>query len=144
MNQCILDILLAVQEQAQHRTQEVFDTISRDTIDDIALEFLGAEVGQALGKGLGKSRAEHDDELRGGLATICAQFYAPARVKSIARRAKGKETRTAISGLSARTYSCGGEGSRLGLGGDISLGSNSGFLSTFLWKNFRMPWRFSN
>jgi hypothetical protein len=51
--------------------------------------------------------------------------------------------RTAISGLSAKTYSCGGDGSRLGLGGVFSLGSRAGFLST-LWKNFRMPWRSSN
>lgn len=48
-----------------------------------------------------------------------------------------------MSGLSASTYSCGGEGSRLGLGGVFSLGSKAGFLST-LWKNFRMPCRSSN
>ena len=53
------------------------------------------------------------------------------------------ETRTAISGLSARTYSWGGEGSLLGRGGVASLGSSSGFLST-LWKNFRIPCRRSN
>src|SRR3954471_17642445 len=48
-----------------------------------------------------------------------------------------------MSGLSARTYSCGGEGSRFGLGGVFSSGSSAGFWST-LWKNFRMPCRSSN
>lgn len=48
-----------------------------------------------------------------------------------------------MSGLSASTYSCGGEGSLLGLGGVFSLGSSAGFWST-LWKNFRMPCRSSN
>lgn len=53
------------------------------------------------------------------------------------------KTRTAMSGLSARTYSWGGEGSLLGRGGESSLGSRLGFRST-LWKNFRMPFCRSN
>lgn len=42
---------------------------------------------------------------------------------------------TAISGLSARTYSCGGDGERLRGGGDGSLGG----CSDSFGKNFRMP-----
>lgn len=56
---------------------------------------------------------------------------------------KWAQIRTAISGLSANTYSCGGDGSRFGLGGVASLGSKAGLRST-LWKNLRMPWRSSN
>lgn len=42
---------------------------------------------------------------------------------------------TAISGLSARTYSCGGDGDRLRGGGDGSFGD----CSDSLGKNFRIP-----
>ena len=51
-----------------------------------------------------------------------------------------------MSGLSARTYSCGGEGSRLGRGGEASgesLRAMALFLST-LWKNLRIPCFSSN
>lgn len=51
-----------------------------------------------------------------------------------------------MSGLSAKTYSWGGEGSLLRVGGDISffLASAISSLET-RWKNFRMPfWGFSS
>jgi hypothetical protein len=45
---------------------------------------------------------------------------------------------TEISGLSARTYSCGGEGSRGGGGGEASTLGTFGLVGTFE-KNLRIP-----
>lgn len=45
---------------------------------------------------------------------------------------------TAISVLSANTYSCGGEGSRFGRGGEASLGAALDLAGTFE-KNLRIP-----
>lgn len=61
---CVLDILLAVQQQPQQRTKELLDACTRDRVDDIALEFLGSEIGQTFGECLGESGAKHDDELK--------------------------------------------------------------------------------
>lgn len=52
-----------------------------------------------------------------------------------ARRHGAWQKRTAMSGLSARTYSCGGDGDRFLGGGDGDLGDCSDTLE----KNFRMP-----
>lgn len=56
-----------------------------------------------------------------------------------------------MSGLSASTYSCGGEGDRLGLGGEassegclVTLVDGVALVLSTLWKNFRMPCFFSN
>lgn len=43
--------------------------------------------------------------------------------------------RTAMSGLSARTSSCGGEGARFGLGGDAFGGGAANFVAFFAFKN---------
>jgi hypothetical protein len=105
---------------------------------------LGAEIREALGKGVGKPGAEHDNELQGQRsARVCISGKRDFSRRRAAKTRTRAEMRTAMSGLSARTYSCGGEGSRFGRGGVFSLGSRAGFLST-LWKNFRMPWRSSN
>ena len=60
----VLDILLAIQQEAQEGTQKVLDAISGDRVDDISLELLWTEVGKALREGFGKAGAEHDNELR--------------------------------------------------------------------------------
>ena len=60
----VLDVLLAIQQEAQEGTQKVLDAISRDRVDDISLELLWTEVGKALREGFGKAGAEHDNELR--------------------------------------------------------------------------------
>ena len=39
-----LDILLAVEEQAQQRAEEVLDALARNRLDNIALELLGAKI----------------------------------------------------------------------------------------------------
>ena len=140
----VLDILLAVQEQAQKGAEEMLDALAWNRIDDVTLELLGAKIGQALGESIGKPGAEHDDELWGERSapntTNGGRDFSRRHAASTRTRAR---MLTAMSGLSARTYSCGGEGSRFGRGGVFSLGSKAGSLST-LWKNFRMPWRSSN
>lgn len=39
-----LDILLAVEEEAQKRAEEVFDALAWDCLDDVALELLRAKI----------------------------------------------------------------------------------------------------
>lgn len=41
---CILDILLAIEEQAQQGTEEMFDSIAGDCFNNIPLKFLRSEV----------------------------------------------------------------------------------------------------
>jgi len=58
-----LHILLSVEQQSQQYTQELLHTFSRDSINDVSLEFLRTEVDEGLGEGFCKSGPEHDDEL---------------------------------------------------------------------------------
>lgn len=137
----ILDILLAVQQQTEQCAQELFDAFSGNSIDYVAFEFLRAKVREAFRECFVKTGAEHDDKLGlwSAIDSSGSQREFSRHIRSETRQME--ETRTAMSGLSARTYSWGGEGSLLGRGGEVVLGSRAGFLST-LWKNFKMPlWR---
>ena len=59
-----LDILLAVEQQAQQRAEEVLNALSRDRLGDIAFELLRSEIRETLRKRFGETGAEHDNELR--------------------------------------------------------------------------------
>jgi hypothetical protein len=41
---CALDILLAVEEEAQKRAKEVLDALAGNRLDNVALELLGAKI----------------------------------------------------------------------------------------------------
>lgn len=60
----VLDILFAVEEQEQETTEERLDSFARRVINDVALELLGAKVGQGFGEGIVESASEHDEELK--------------------------------------------------------------------------------
>lgn len=123
-----LDILLAVEQQTQKRAEEVLNALAWDRFDHVALEFLRTKIRETLRESFGKPGAKHDDKLQ---AQQSARGSTSGRRdfsrNNVATTWTGIETRTAMSGLSARTYSCGGEGSRFGRGGVFSLGSRAGF-----------------
>jgi len=107
---CVLDILLAVQQQPQQRTKELLNACTRDCVDDIALQLLGPKIRQTLGKCFGESGAKHDDELGRKILASALRLFAARRKRDVSRHARAAtrikaKTRTAMSGLSARTYS---------------------------------------
>lgn len=60
----VLDVLLAVQKQAQDDTKELLDSFGRGLLLYVLLEFERAEMCQRLGHDTVESLAEHDNELR--------------------------------------------------------------------------------
>lgn len=89
-------------------------------------------MGKFWGKVVGKSRSEHDNELRAKkLATVrhdCNMRVTSAQERAISRLCD--PVLTAMSGLSARVSSWGGEGAFLGRGGE-ALGGGAATLVAF-------------
>lgn len=87
-------------------------------IGNTILDILRAVVRQGLGKDIAEPRAEHNDELLGEGGELWHQIQAKAILSSAL---------TAISALSASTYSCGGDGNLFGKGGEAGGLIASGF-----------------
>lgn len=88
----VLDILLAVQEEAEKSAEEVLDALARYRLDDVTLELLRAEICQTLGKRFAEPGAEHDDELPGSVSAWAstgprARFVASPRGRKREKRA---------------------------------------------------------
>lgn len=60
----VLDVLLAIQKEAQNDTQELLDSFGRGILLDILFQLERAEMCQRPGHGTVESLAEHDNELR--------------------------------------------------------------------------------
>lgn len=106
---------------------------SRDRIDNISFELLRAKVDERFGEGGCKATSKHDNEL----------FRVSPRVFYVSFDTGERRLLTATSGLSAKTYSCGGDGSRLGRGGDSAFGLEVA-AGAALEKNLRIPSFFVN
>lgn len=59
-----LDVLLAIQKEAQNDTQELLDSFGRGILSNILLQLERAKVRQRPGHDTVESLAEHDNELR--------------------------------------------------------------------------------
>ena len=60
----LLDILLAVQEEAEHGAEEVLDAITGYGLDHISLDIVRAEMRERSGECIAEAVSEHDNELR--------------------------------------------------------------------------------
>lgn len=58
-----LNILLAIEEQAQESAEEMLNVLPWYCIYNAALKLLRPEVGERFGEGFREPRSEHDDEL---------------------------------------------------------------------------------
>lgn len=59
----VLDVLLAIQKQAQNDTQELLDSFGWGILLNVLLQLEGAEMRQRSGHDTVESLAEHDNEL---------------------------------------------------------------------------------
>jgi hypothetical protein len=90
---------------------------------------------ETFGQGIGELVTKHNDELQTAGQPFATRRFASQRERNAPL---SLIILTAMSGLSANTYSCAGDGDRLRGGGE---GSRFGMASPFgtLWKNFRIP-----
>lgn len=83
----VLDVLFAVEKEAQQRAEKMFGSTTRNGFGNVSLEFLRAKSSEGFRKGIAKSASEHNQELR-------AISKGPHRVDdAIGPRRNGRTTR---------------------------------------------------
>lgn len=109
----ILDLLLPIQNHSQQCAQKPLDIIPRRLLDGSFLNILGSEMRRGSREHVVETRAEHYNELDVATCQQIGQLGEACRADGYPGDA---HELTAMFGLSARTYSCGGDGSRFGGG----------------------------
>ena len=101
----ILDILFPVEDQPKDSTQEELYPVRRRRVGDILFQLLGPKVWKGFRKGFGEPAPEHDYKLQRDVSRgYMTSTRAVSRPKTKATRQVAR-IRTAMSGLSASTYS---------------------------------------
>ena len=111
--------------------------LSGHWVDGASLQVLRPEGGQRGWEDIVEARSEHDNELKDTPLASSTPIPNHFLWQNSAGQASSKRLLTGISGLSARTYSCGGDAGRFFSGGLSTVGAE--VIAPVFKKNLAIP-----